>query len=66
MSVYWYPQDAAAATAAYRVLSTLVPAQQPALDAICRAESHSLRLDIPMARTFLDPYLDLPTRRTAG
>lgn len=62
MSVYWYPQDAAAATAAYRVLSTLVPA----LDAICRAESHSLRLDIPMARTFLDPYLDLPTRRTAG
>jgi hypothetical protein len=48
------------------VLSTLVPAQQPAPDAICRAESHSVRLDIPMARTFLDPNLDLPTRRTAG
>jgi hypothetical protein len=28
--------------------------------------SHRLRLDIPMARTFLDPNLDLPTRRTAG
>ena len=32
----WYSQDAAAATAAYRVLLALVPAQQPALGAAVR------------------------------
>jgi hypothetical protein len=30
----WYSRNAAAATAAYRVLSALLPAQQPALDAL--------------------------------
>jgi hypothetical protein len=35
----WYSTDAAAATAAYRVLAALVPAQQPALELLYR---HSL------------------------
>ncbi len=33
----WYSKDAAAATAAYRVLSSLVPAQQASLDALYAA-----------------------------
>lgn len=34
---WWYSKDAAAATAAYRVLAGLVPAQQPALEALYTA-----------------------------
>lgn len=29
-------------------------------DALCRAQAHPLRLDIPAARDFYDQYLDLP------
>ena len=38
----WYSKDAAAATAAHRVLAQLLPAQQPALDALYAASLASI------------------------